>query len=231
MTNETGCVFPYERRFAEALREIEACREIEVHEARLGDVSPPLDQAPLVFEELAQDYGLSLGQQIQDRFFRFNEVQTYWRSTRSESRLVGEIHLTHIYRTVVENGLHVIWKGKDDEERELHQELKFFDDTPQTGSGRMALLRLPRGTTDPEVWYFDRYAGAMPMDIDYATYLDTLLITKGTAGWQYLYCATGFGDPGFTSALARLKEMAEEFPRLFPGHDYSDLRARLEARA
>ncbi|KDN77075.1 hypothetical protein DF19_12830 [Streptomyces olindensis] len=230
MTDEARNEFPYEERCAATLREIESCPEFEVYDARLGDISPPLDEAPRIFDKLANRHGLSFGQEARDHFFRFDEVETYWRLNRPDSELVGEFHLTHVYRSVMENGLHHTWEGTDDEERALHRELKVFDDTPRTGSGRMAMLRARRGTTDPEIWYFDMHEGAMLMDLGYADYLDTLLITKGTIGWQYLYCSAGFGDPGFTPLADGLKEMLDVFPRLFPEYDYSDLKARLRER-
>ncbi|WP_159048596.1 hypothetical protein [Streptomyces sp. NRRL F-4489] len=226
----TDSRFPYEARCAEALREIEECQEWEVSVARFGSISEPLDDAEGVFEDLAKWHELPLAPEIRSRFFRFDEIEACWRIPRPENDIVGEFHLSHLYVTVEENRMGETWEGTDDEERELYGELRFFDDTPNTGSGRFAALRATPGASNPEIWFFDMRQGAIEMDLDYGTYLDTLLVTKGTIGWQYLFTDAGFGDPGFTPLAAGLREMMEVFPRLFPRHDYTDLRRRLEER-
>ncbi|MFI8997172.1 hypothetical protein [Streptomyces sp. NPDC053542] len=229
--NEDSVEFAYEGLCAKAMEEIAQCSELEVLTAEFGVISTPLDDVDRVFRNMTRRHELPLSDKIREKFFRHNEIEAFWQSSNPESELVGEFCLTHVYRSVVEKQLDVIWEGKDDEERELHSELRIFDDTPRSGSGRLAALRATPGTTDPEIWFFDMRDGAMEMDLDYGTYLDTLLVTKGTIGWQYLFCDAGYGHPGFTPLVNGLKEMLEVFPRLFPDYDYSDLRARLEERA
>ncbi|MEK2476009.1 hypothetical protein [Streptomyces noursei] len=227
---EENSEFPYEIACGKAMEEIRKCPELDVTVAEFGHISTTLGDVGRAFDGMAEYYDLPLSGRVRGHFFRHNDIETYWRSARPDSALVGEFGLTHLYRSVVEKHLADTWEGTDDAERELHGELRIFDDTPHTGSGRMATLRAAPGTTDPEIWFFDMREGALEMDIDYPTYLDTLLITKGTIGWQYLYCEAGFGDPGFTPIVDGLREMLDVFPRLFPDHDYSDLRARLQER-
>jgi hypothetical protein len=225
-----GCRYPFEVSSARALQEISDCSALSVSEVRFGKISRTREESSRAFRTLDELYGIPFSPRVREYYFRFNEIETYWRSSNPELELVGEIHLTHLSRSVIENRLHLIWEGEGDRERELHKELKFFDDTPRTGSGHMALLRVPPGTADPEIWFFDMRQGAMPMDLDYGSYLDTLLITKGTIGWQYLYCDTGPGDPGFAPVSRGLRQMLDIFPGLFPDYDYSDLQTRLEER-
>ncbi|MFE2637822.1 hypothetical protein ACFXKX_09640 [Streptomyces scopuliridis] len=225
--DEKNHTFPFEERCARTLGEIHSSSGISVAEARFGAIPRLLDDPAFVFESLAEDDGLPFSPAVQRYFFRFGDIAAYWRSPDPDSELVGEFHLTHLYSTSL---MSHTWEGTDDWERDLYQELRIFDDTPRTGTGYMATLRAPRGTTDPEIWFFDMHYGVMEMDLDYGTYLDTLLVTKGTIGWQYLFCDAGFGDPGFTPVAKGLKEMLEVFPRLFPDHDYTDLRARLQER-
>ncbi|MGW1375382.1 hypothetical protein ACWD6P_14050 [Streptomyces sp. NPDC002446] len=221
---------PFEERSARALQEISDCSALSVSAAQFGKISRSREESDRVFDNLAELDDMPLSSGVRDHYFRFNEIEAYWRSPDRDLELVGEIHLTHLSRSIVENRLHLIWAGESDRERELHKELRFFDDTPRTGSGHMTLLRAEPGTTDPEIWFFDMRQGAMPMDLDYGSYLDTLLITKGTIGWQYLYCETGPGDPGFAPVSRGLSHMLETFPRLFPDYDYSELQARLRER-
>ncbi|NUP16886.1 MAG: hypothetical protein HOZ81_12420 [Streptomyces sp.] len=108
-------------------------------------------------------------------------------------------------------------------------EIKTFEEGPE--SGRLAALRVPMDVSPGgEVWFFDMRQGAIPMELDYPAYLENLLVTKGVIGWQYLYCAPEDCGMGFFPIVDGLTEMLDVFPRLFPAHDYTDLRARLEAR-
>lgn len=219
--------YPFEERCARALEELRRSSGLTVGETGFGEIPRLLDDPAFVFESLADDDGLPFSHAVQQYFFRFGDIEAHWSSPQENSELSGEFHLTHLYSTSL---MSHTWEGSDDRERALYQELRIFDDTPRTGTGYLAALRAPRGTTDPEIWFFDMHQGAMEMDLDYGTYLDTLLITKGTIGWQYLFCDTGMPDAGFAPVAKGLKEMLEVFPTLFPDHDYTDLRARLEER-
>ncbi|MFG2290018.1 hypothetical protein ACGFOU_28580 [Streptomyces sp. NPDC048595] len=231
MTNiNTSDEFPYEGRCAKALKELKECPQLDVSEANFGSITEPLDDADDIFESLAEWHELPLDSEVRKNFFRFNEIEAYWCSSHPDSEMIGEFSLTHLYGSVEEKHMDDIWEGNDDWERELYGELRIFDDTPRSGTGRMATLRATPGTTNPEIWFFDMRAGAMEMDLDYRTYLDTLLITKGAIGWQYLFCDEGYGHPGFTPLADGLKEMLDTFPRLFPDYDYSELQARLRER-
>ncbi|MFE7030743.1 hypothetical protein ACFU9Y_10555 [Streptomyces sp. NPDC057621] len=225
--NGENPVFPFEERCSSTLEEISTSSGLRVSEAGFGAISRLLDDPEFVFESLAEDDGLPFGPEVRSHFFRFGDITAFWESADPDSGLVGEFHLTHLYSTSL---MSHTWEGSDDRERDLYRELRIFDDTPRTGVGYMAALRVPRGTTDPEIWFFDMHRGAMEMDLGYGTYLDTLLITKGTIGWQYLFCDAGITDPGFAPVAEGLREMLDVFPRLFPDHDYTDLRSRLQER-
>ncbi|MDI3385035.1 hypothetical protein QIS99_02215 [Streptomyces sp. B-S-A8] len=220
--------FPFEEYCAKTFKEIHDSSDLTAWETQFGEVPRYLDDPEYVFGSLAQDYGLPFSPAVQRNFFRFDKISAYWESTEEGSELVGEFQLNHVYsRRLMSH----TWEGTDDWERNLYKELRIFDNTPRTGSGRMAGLRASPGTTDPEIWFFDMRQGAMEMELDYGTYLDTLMVTKGAIGWQYLFCDAGFGDSGFTPIVGGLKEMLDVFPRLFPDHDYSDLKARFRERA
>lgn len=221
--------YPFEARCANILQQIEQTAEFEVHRAQFDEIVHLLDVAEHVFEDLAEDDGLPFSPRVRECFFRYGAIEAAWRSRRPDTALVGEFKLHHI-TSALSNRMDKIWKGEDDSERALYSELRIFDDTPQTGSGRMALLRATPGTTDPEVWFFDMRQGAMPMELDYPAYLETLLVTKGVIGWQYLYCEPELCGEGFFPCVDALTEMLDVLPRLFPDHDYTDLRARLEER-
>ncbi|MFD0001104.1 hypothetical protein ACFVJ4_01605 [Streptomyces sp. NPDC127178] len=228
--NEQEFQYPFEERCAKVLQEITETAEFDVHRAQLDEIVHMLDVAETVFEELAEEDDLPLSRRVQEYFFRYGTVEAAWRSRRPATALVGEFKLHHIMSAVANQRMTKFWKGEDDTERALYNDLRIFDDTPQTGSGRMALLRATPGVTDPELWFFDMRQGAVRMELDYPAYLENVLITKGVIGWQYLYCAPEDCGMGFIPLVDGLKEMLDVFPRLFPDHDYTDLRARLRER-
>ncbi|MET7788388.1 hypothetical protein ABZS93_17510 [Streptomyces sp900116325] len=230
MNQNDEVLLPFERRCATALEELRHAPELDTTEARLGATAKNLDDPATVFESLAEDEELPLDATFRQYFFRFNDVKASWRSSRPGSELVGEFHLTHLYRSIFENHMDDTWEGDSDWERELYRDLRIFDDTPSTGTGRMAALRATPGSVDPEIWYFDMRRGVTRMEIGYGPYLDNLLVTKGTIGWQYLYCEVDLGDPSVRALSEGLKEMLDVLPQLFPHYDYSHLIARLEAR-
>ncbi|MBQ0854494.1 hypothetical protein J8N05_40760 [Streptomyces sp. BH-SS-21] len=228
--NEAEFRYPFEERCAKVLQQIRENPELDVHLARLDEIVWALDVAETVFEELAEDDGLPLSHRVQEYFFRYGAVEAAWRSRRPDTALVGEFQLHHIMSAVANKRMTKFWKGEDDAERALYSDLRIFDETPRTGSGRMALLRATPGATDPEVWFFDMRQGAALMELDYPAYLEALLVTKGVIGWQYLYCRPEDCGTGFIPLVDGLKEMLDVFPRLFPDHDYTDLRSRLQER-
>ncbi|WNE94943.1 hypothetical protein PS467_06065 [Streptomyces luomodiensis] len=129
-------------------------------------------------------------------------------------------------------------RGADTEfQRQFLSELRVMDQTPRSGAGMLTYIRLKPGLGPLEVWYSDvADIGASPyppgfikMDITYREYLDAILLTKGTYGWQYLYTDISLAR-GFGEIRGYLEGMLELFPEIFPDHDYSPLVERLEAR-
>lgn len=122
-------------------------------------------------------------------------------------------------------------------QRQFLSELRVMDQTPRSGAGMITYIRLAPGTGPLEIWYSDvADIGAPPyppgfvkMEITYRQYLDALLLTKGTYGWQYLYTDTRLVR-GFEEECEHLEGMLRLFPEIFPGYDYEPLAARLEER-
>ncbi|MGW9589978.1 hypothetical protein ACWHLZ_06625 [Streptomyces chartreusis] len=222
--------FPYERSCARLFSELQGVDDFRVAKAEFGKLSKLMQDPSPVFDSLADRHGLPLSDKVREHYFRYKEIAVSWRPLDEDSEMVGEFRLSHLLSAVTQGHMDDVWDGDDDEERALYGELRVFDDTPRTGTGRMAALRATPGAADPEIWFHDLRDGALQMDLDYPGYLEALLITKGVIGWQYLYCAPEDCGMGFIPLVDGLKEMLDVFPRLFPDHDYTDLRARLEAR-
>lgn len=115
-------------------------------------------------------------------------------------------------------------------EQEAMDEIKVLEESP--GSGRLSALRAPLDMTPcREIWFYDmNHQRFELLDLNYSSYVDTLLTTKGIPGWQYLYSDTRLDHDEFHNIVRQLELSLDAFEALFPGHDYSDLRARLEAR-
>ncbi|MFE4372941.1 hypothetical protein ACFRMN_32840 [Streptomyces sp. NPDC056835] len=109
-------------------------------------------------------------------------------------------------------------------------EIKTLEEAP--GSGRLTALRVPMDMTPcQEIWFYDMNQQRFELlDLDYSSYLDTLLITKGIPGWQYLYADRRLADDEFRQLANQLELSLGTLEEAFPGHDYSGLRGRLEDR-
>ncbi|MFE7070740.1 hypothetical protein ACFU96_11705 [Streptomyces sp. NPDC057620] len=223
-------IFPYEQRFSAVFQELKGAEGLHVGKADFGRLSKLMQDPGPVFDTLAENHDLPLGEEFQKCYFRYKEIWASWRPRDENSEIVGEFRLCHVMRAVTQNHMDDVWDGDDASQRALYGELRVFDDTPRTGTGRMAALRAVPGATDPEIYFYDLRDGVMRMDLDYAGYLDTLLLTKGVIGWQYLYCRPELCGMGFVPLVKGLQEMLETFPVLFPDHDYTDLRSRLQER-
>jgi hypothetical protein len=103
--------------------------------------------------------------------------------------------------------------------RKVGDQLRVIDDRPDSGTGHQATLRLQPGDSDPQLWYFHLGLGTLRMGINYQEYLDALILTKGTSGWQFLFCDITKElrkTYDFDVASPHMKTMLDVFPELFP---------------
>lgn len=173
--------------------------------------------------------GLVLDPEIETCGFRFFAVGSHWRST-SVDGLGGEFRMPCFYDAVANNPPPLAWEGASDQERELFSQFHEVDGHPHAGNGFVVCVRLQPSTTPLEVWAYDPRRGPRRMELDYCTYLDALLVTKGTYGWQYLFTDVSFSDSDYQHLGRGLRQMFDIFPQLFPNYDYEPLRARFEER-
>ncbi|WP_046495246.1 hypothetical protein [Streptomyces odonnellii] len=222
-----------ELRYLRILNELQDATEVQVFYEERGDIEEAVGEAPNAFALLEEWHGIRLAPELQRVFLRFDGISSHWSFTRGESSLSGEFSLRHLSAAMFATGEHLIHEEVDAERRVLYSEFRIFDEHPRTGAGTLAALRVPptaTGLLSPEIWYYDSSDSELRLDLDYAQYLDTLLVTKGTNGWQYLYADVDLTDTGLGGVADDLSTMLDVFPKLFPAYDYSDLRARLEER-
>ncbi|SCK08559.1 hypothetical protein [Streptomyces sp. WMMB 322] len=225
----------YEQTWWDTLDGLQSNPEIHItHEVR-GDLKSSLGDADRVFTMISTLNEVTLPEAWKSYYLRFSEFGSCWTFGAGDSpgHFGGEFHVTNLFEVTLTPSPAEAWSGIPGLSDEFLEELHPFDGTPTTGVGHLALLRLTKGASDAEVWFHASPYEPHRMNLDYPTYLETLRITKGTFSWQYLFVdpsEVDLSSEEFKSAGERLTTMLEVFPRIFPDHDYSDLRARLEAR-
>ncbi|MGH3660611.1 MAG: hypothetical protein ACRDT8_02510 [Micromonosporaceae bacterium] len=191
------------------------------------------EDARATFRTIADKHGMELAPYFHQSYVRFNCLWTCWRLEEDDADLTGEFRIANLPDALATTPPPFSVSSSSPAERQLHSELRVIDDRPESGTGHQATLRLQTGASDPELWYFHLGLGALRMDINFQEYLDALILTKGTSGWQFLFCDITMETRetyDFRMASGRMKTMLDVFPELFPSHDYSGLRARLEER-
>ena len=167
---------------------------------------------------------------LYERSVLFSEIGSQWQTVDPYPTVNGEFFLTPLSKTVRENSPSFPPDLYSDEEQRVGAELHVIDDAPFTGAGSFAAIRIQPGVTTSEIWFSDHVRGLWQMDLDYNTYVERLRLTKGAFGWQHLYTEAPLNDWEFEPTADRIARMFDVLPQMFPDYDYSDLRARLEAR-
>ncbi|MFE1310370.1 hypothetical protein [Streptomyces sp. NPDC058755] len=220
-----------ERRFLGLLDELSEAPGVDVLHEERGPVDEYIGDADEAFQLLTDELGISLDASLRRVYLRFKGLSSHWAVERPDLYLTGEFSLHHIAAAMLIPGVEPAVDEPSEQEERLCAELRPFDEHLRGGGGTLSALRVTEGSTVPEVWYHHATRGTFRMDIGYPEYLETLLVTKGTYGWQYLFTDVRFGDIDFQGAAENIQNMLQVFPEIFPDHDYSGLRARLEARA
>jgi len=211
---------------------------IEVGFDELGELKESPEEIPPLHEFKEEWRGAVLGKDILRHALRFSAVSSCWWSIGEDSPVGGEFRVIHLYDVLLRDPPPVALSGASESEYKLFRDLRMIDHTPYAGAGMMVYLRIRPGSGEFELWYMDvdligsvQYPrGYARMDLSYCDYLDALLITKGTFGWQYLYTDVSLRDEIFRAKVDRLRGMLDIFPKIFPEYDYSPLVERLAER-
>lgn len=221
----------YELGWLDTIQELRSHTEIEVQGEYPGRIPKRAGDADTAFARLADWYDTTLAEDMKSCFMRFVDLGTCWWFESNDHDFGGEFHLTNLEDAVSHEPLPHLAEYPE-VTQELAAELRPFDGHPYTGTGHHAYLRI-NGETTPEIWFDTTPTGPLRMDLDYRGYLEALRMTKGTFSWQFLYVDPAevcLSNEEFESHGRRLASMLDVFPRLFPHHDYTPLRQRLEAR-
>ncbi|MBC2900135.1 hypothetical protein [Streptomyces cupreus] len=221
-----------ERGLRLMMSELRETSEFEVHDALPGVVDPACEDVDAAFAGIMATTGVALDDGLKNCFVRFDRLSACWDLEGSENGLSGEFCISHLPAVIATEAPPSAPELMTEDERQRYAQFRVLDDHPVSGTGAFAALRLNPESPTPEIWYHDFHynLGGFRMALDYCRYLDVLTLTKGTFGWQFLFCDVSFTDDDFLGLGDELGEMLAVFPRLFPDRDYTDLRARLEER-
>ncbi|MFJ4471407.1 hypothetical protein ACIP2X_28560 [Streptomyces sp. NPDC089424] len=227
-----------EERHAASLTAIRDSPRLNARCGDLAQLAEPVEELLPLYEHNEDWDEVRLDDDLMTCALRFTDLGAQWETTDGLPELYGEFRILHFYDVFEQPEGPSPLPDATDFQRGFLSELRSFDRTPRSGAGMMSYIRMQPRTTPLEIWYqdiadigVDPYPpGLLKMDVTYCQYLDALLLTKGTYGWQYLFTDISLGGSGFRNTVRYLERMLEIFPELFPEHDYSDLRDRLEAR-
>ena len=217
-------------RSARAVRVLGALDSIET-ESRPLDESLLLPAGPAEARAVIVEHVEPLvAERLSEYYFPAEEVHLSWNSVDGPF-VGGEFCITNVVTCL--SGWHPPLEDAalTHEGRRTLASLKVMDQEPYAGTGRATGLRVTSQSAEPEIWYHDPTRSRLErLDLTYGTYLDTVLVTKGAFGWQYLFADTELGQPEFREVAENLTESFSLFSSAFPQYDYAPLISRLEAR-
>ncbi|MFE4537556.1 hypothetical protein ACFRKB_21110 [Streptomyces scopuliridis] len=224
----------YGTRLERAVSELESRGDIEVERRPASqDLTPERSTLPtdadLAPERVNALCRTQLGESVGPYLFAANEYHANW--VTADDRVRGEFCLRNLYRCLTQRHLPLTDELLATAERRVLPELKIFDQAPFCGAGQVTGLRASPAADGAEIWhYVSTRTELHHLHLDYGTYLETLLITKGAWGWQYLFADVDLTDSRFHDPAENLAAMFDTFPVLFPDHDYEPLYARWRER-
>ncbi|RKT84196.1 hypothetical protein SAMN05421805_103122 [Saccharopolyspora antimicrobica] len=215
-----------EQRLVRMADGLEACPEVEIEHRNLGGLDPERADARSVLAAIADWYEVTLDESLLPAVARFEAFAVQWRT--ADPVVSGEFDLTYLLDAFGNPPPVLAHAATPEDERRLFSEFRVFDAPHRGGDGKLVSLRC--GAADPEIWFFDVKRGTYRLDVDYAGYLEALLLTRGTYGWQHLLAEMSLRGSEFGWVVAAMKTMLRTFPALFPEDDFSPLRDRLRDR-
>ncbi|GLF93126.1 hypothetical protein [Streptomyces yaizuensis] len=219
MTN----LMEFERRIKMTLESLSKHPSIECEVLRCSPVNEDFGSASEMLQVIGALCNARFPAGTREVLFRFEEVAAQWSLQESTVKLSGEFHVKPLLFAVTAPPPHISWKEAPKDLQRLHSHFRVIDDTPETGAGIMASMRMGEDSSAPEIWITDVSLGTYRMRIDYAAYMENLLVTKGTFGWHYLFTEAPLRESQFSYVRRNIQTMLQVFPRIFPGLAYAPL--------
>ncbi|MCX4232473.1 hypothetical protein [Streptomyces ortus] len=229
-----------ENAHLKSFTELHECDSIDIFFENQGQWGEPEEPGALtaVFDGVSGFEGVVLDPGLERCMVGISDLSSCWGTVDTLPRLRGEFSIKEFFDCLLDPPPELVREEPAPAEAEFYSQLRVIDSAPRAANGMMTAVRIQPGVNSLEIYFIDSGLDRTPeyeneyirMDVDYCGYLDALLMTKGTFGWQYLFTEASSRDERFRDFSDRLAYMLELFPRIFPEYDYTPLRDRLEAR-
>ncbi|MFI8826091.1 hypothetical protein [Streptomyces sp. NPDC053431] len=219
----------YEQKHLLAIAEVKGCARLRVLAEERGAISAAVENAADAFARIERRKGIRLDPELQRCFLRYSDLGLYWRGDGPYGDIAGEFYLPRLTKALLGGPSESI-AATNPEEAELYAQLRVIDYHPHGGTGTFSALRVATEGTSSEIWYYDMNRGIFPLDIDYCTYLDQVLVTRGFYGWQYLFADVSFRAREFAAIAVTARKSIDLLSALFPDAAYEPLESRLAQR-
>lgn len=220
---------PIERRFLEMIESLKRSDEIDVNGERKGAISEVVEDSTAGFSQLEELFDVTLDPVLRDYHVRYSDLGIHWYAAGASVGAGGEFVLHELVDALM-SGPPDASSVRDDEERELFQQLRVIDYQPEGGVNAFAAVRLSGNTIAPQVWVYRFPYGAFALDLDYRGYLEALLLTKGFYGWHFLYTDVRLADARYAPLVDLIRTGLDFLKETLPDPRYEELETRLAER-
>lgn len=152
------------------------------------------------------------------------EFEWNYKESDGTEQAGGGFHLYNfgrVFGTWVDEIWGVVPDGASETEHDFSWELRPVE-APHKGGSHYTVLHVPDFAPGYGLYYHDPNHSSYRLDLDFASYFDCLLETRGFYGWQFLVSDVDFDQNPV--AKQRARAFHEVMPRLFPDTDFSRYR-------
>jgi hypothetical protein len=220
---------PIERRFLAVIESLKRNDAINVNRVRKGAVSEVVKDSSAGFSVLEELFGVTLDPVLTNYHIRHSELGIHWYAAGTSVLGGGEFVLRELVDALI-SGPPNADDTRDDDERELFQQLRVVDYLPEGGSWSFSAVRLTGGTIAPRMWVYWFPLGAFALDLDYRGYLEALLLTRGFYGWQFLYADVRLAGMRYAPLVDLIRTGLGLLKEALPDRRYAELETRLAER-
>ncbi|MEV0402086.1 hypothetical protein [Actinoallomurus sp. NPDC050550] len=215
----------FQARAHSHVNELRATPDIVMTACEIGS-GPPRELSADDAALIGSAWGDTAVEGVREYLLSTDHIHVAWHM--DDYSLDGEFFLKDVRNCLSGRVVPYVDVSLSPEQRELMADgLLMLEEAP--GSGRLTALR--HHAPSQGLWFYDtNHRNLVPLELDYRSYVDTLLVMKGIPGWQYLFTDVDLRHGKYHATVRQLEKTLEGFPDLFPDHDYSHLRERFQAR-
>ncbi len=211
----------YRESFTALLIEIKSNNKIEVVSATKDIPITDEKSAFQALKLLEKSVKKPISKYFLDFFDISRNTSIHW--IAKDSSVAGEFSLSGIRHMFSETDLSI--EEMDENDRNFLKHVGIVDGFPSSGMNKSTIINLNESEFPPRLYFYDRGEYFM-MTVDYAEYIDTLLLTKGMTDWQYLFCKLDSNYEPMGMDYRGLIKSINALEKLFPDDDYTELYKR-----